>query len=105
MSKNDDVLFKVKNFDLVEHYVVSTVNDCRYFEGVYNAFIFCIEHSMIFQEVFGLEGKGSTLLRNVVNVYQSTRRKVLENVDLQENRSEELNLTKFNYWIFVVTKS
>jgi len=65
MSKNDDALFKVKNLDLVEHYAVSTVSDCRYFEGVYNALIFCIEHSMTFRQVFGLEGKGHTLLLNV----------------------------------------
>jgi len=63
--KNDDALFKAKNLDLVKHYVVSTVKDCRYFVGVYSAFIFCVEHSMIFREVFGLEGKGSTVIRNV----------------------------------------
>lgn len=95
MSKNDDAVFKAKNLDLVEHHAVSTLNDCRYSEGVFNAFTFCIEHSMTFQEVFGLEGKGSTFIRNVGKCLPSRRRKVLENENLQQNCSEEINLTRF----------
>jgi len=84
LSKNVDPLFKAKNLDLMEQYALSTVNDCRYFEGVYNAFIFCIEHSTIFRDVFGLGGKGSTLIRNVGKCLPvDTRRKVLENANLQ----------------------
>jgi hypothetical protein len=49
----------------------------------------------IYRGALDLKVKVVRLSETSVNINQSTRRKVLGNLNLQQKRSEELNLTQF----------